>query len=203
MDRPFERIGDHKCDWLALMAYAVVLEHVQTLANGRVDHGLVGTIGKPRRVSVRQDSNHAGRPFCRRTVDGGDAPVRDRAAHDGAMRLPRHIELGCVSGTARDLLSAVDAADGLSDGHARPPAVWTARTMARCMSSILKSLCPRPCAPCAASAAARRRAAASRLPPARAVSTWGTRQGLVPTPPRATRAWRMRPPSISAATAAE
>ena len=31
----------------------------------------------------------------------------------------------------------------------------------------------------------------------------GTRQGLVPTPPRATRACRMRPPSISSATAAD
>jgi len=39
--------------------------------------------------------------------------------------------------------------------------------------------------------------------PAIAVSTRGARQGLVPTPPSATRAWRMRPPSMSSATAAE
>src|SRR5438477_550346 len=97
----------------------------------------------------------------------------------------------------------IDAADGLSDGHARPPAVWTARTMARCTSSILKSLCPRPCAPSAANAAAGRSVAESRLAPARAASTRGTRQGFVPTPPRATRACRMRGPSISSATAAD
>ena len=57
------------------------------------------------------------------------------------------VELGGVGGAAGDLLPAVDAADGLSDeggGHARAPAVSTARTMARCMSSILKSLCPQP-----------------------------------------------------------
>src|SRR5207249_11582360 len=125
---------------------------------------------------------------------------------DSAMHLARHVELGGVGGAAGDLLAAVDAADGLSDesgGHARAPAVSTARTMARCISSILKSLCPRPCAPSAASAAAERSAAGSRLAPARAASTCRTRQGLVPTPPRAMRAFRMRAPFISSATAAE
>jgi len=53
------------------------------------------------------------------------------------------------------------------------------RLSARCMSSILKSLWPCPCAPSAASAAAARSAAGSRLFPTSAVSTSGTRQGLV------------------------
>src|SRR5207247_3784475 len=127
--------------------------------------------------------------------DGRDAAFRHRAAHDRAVRVFGHIELGGIGGAPGNLLSPVDAADGLSDEsgcHARAPAVSTARTMARCMSSILKWLCPRACAPCAASAAARRNAAGSRLAPAKAASTRGMRQGLVPTPPTAMRAWRMR-----------
>ena len=41
----FERIGDHERDRLALMAHAVVLQHVQALTNVRVDRGLVRAIG--------------------------------------------------------------------------------------------------------------------------------------------------------------
>src|SRR6266480_5713604 len=84
------------------------------------------------------------------------------------------VELGGVGGGARDLLAAIDAADRLSNergGHARAPAVSTARTMARCISSILKSLCPCPRAPSAARVAAMRSVAGSRLAPARAAST--------------------------------
>src|ERR687892_726213 len=188
------------------MAHPIVLEHVQALTDDRVDEGLVLAIGQLRRVAVRQDSDDARCPFRRRAVDGSDAAVRHRAPHDCSVRQARHVELGGVGGAAGDLLAAVDAADRLSDesgGHARAPAISTARTMARCMSSILKSLCPRPWAPSAASAAAGRSAAGSRLAPASAVSTRETRQGLVPTPPRATRACRMRRPSASSATAAD
>ena len=83
--------------------------------------------------------------------------------HRNAPRLPY-----------REHKALVDAADGLSDKsgcHARAPAVSSARTMARCMSSILKSLCPRPCTPSAASAAAERSSAGSRLAPTKAAST--------------------------------
>src|SRR5256885_15055348 len=120
--------------------------------------------------------------------------------------MARYVEFGGVGGAAGDLLSAVDTADGLSDkgrGHARAPAVSMARTMARCMSALLNSLCPRPCAQLAASAAAERSAAGPRLAPARAASTCGSRQGFVPTPPRAMRACRIRELSISSATAAD
>src|SRR5438105_4456144 len=185
------------------MAHAIILKHMQALADVRIDDGLVLAIGELRRVAMRQHGNDAGCAFCSGGVDGSDAAFRHRAAHDRAMRVSGHIELGGIGGAPGDLLSSIHAADGLPDEsgcHARAPAVSTARTMARCMSSILKSLCPRPCAPCAASAAARRSAAGSRLAPAKAASTPGTRHGLVPTPPRATRAWRMRAPSISSAT---
>src|SRR3954454_15884820 len=107
--------------------------------------------------------------------------IRDRAPHHGTVGLAGLVELGGIGGRPGNLLTAVNAADGLSDesgGHARAPAVSTARTMARCISSILKSLGPRPCAPSAARAAAGRSAAGWRLAPARAASTRGTRQGF-------------------------
>src|SRR5437899_12631779 len=188
------------------MADAVVLQHMQALADVRIDDGLVLAIGELRRVAMRHDDEDAGCAFCRNGVDGSDAAFRHRAAHDRTIHMARYVELRGVACAPGDLLSAVDAADRLPDEsgcHARAPAVSTARTMARCMSSILKSLCPRPCAPCAASAAARRSAAGSRSDPASAASTRGTRHGLVPTPPSATRACRIRAPSMSSATAAD
>src|SRR5256886_4912897 len=188
------------------MVHTIVLEYVQALTDSRVWGALVRAISKPRRVAVRHDGDDTGRSFRCRTVDGCNAAIGDRTPHDGAVRQTWYVELGSVRGAARDLLAAVDAADWLSDncgGHARAPAVSTARTRTRCMSSILKLLCPRPCAPSAASPAAGRSTAGSRLAPASAASTRGTRHGLVPTPPRATRACRMRPPSISSATAAD
>src|SRR5882757_8227370 len=169
------------------MVHPVVLEHMQPFTQVRVNRALVRAIGEPRRVAVCENGDDARRPFRSPAVDGSDAAVRHRASHDRAMRLARHVELGGVSGAAGYLQPAVNTADGLSDeggGHGRAPAISTPRTMARCMSSILNSLCPRPSAPCAASAAAGRSAAGSRLAPARAASTRVTRHGLVPTPPR-------------------
>ena len=87
MVRLFECIGDHEGDRLALMVHAIVLEHVQALADIRVHAALVRPIGKPRRVAVGEDRDHAGRPFRRRAVNRGNAAVRDRAPHDGAVRL--------------------------------------------------------------------------------------------------------------------
>ena len=86
----------------------------------------------------------------RQKVTGGATYAAEfdqpRQAH-GAVRDTPHVELRGVPCGAGHFLSAVDAADGLSDErgcHARAPAVSTARTMARCISSILKSLWPRP-----------------------------------------------------------
>src|SRR5438128_4438110 len=116
---------------------------MQSLAEVRVDDGLVRAVGELRRVAVREDDDDAGCAFCSGGVDGSDAPFRHRAAHDRAMRMARYVELRGVACAPGDLLSAVDAADRLPDEsgcHARAPAVSTPRTMARCMSSILKSL---------------------------------------------------------------
>ena len=153
----FEGVGHHERDRLALMIDTVVLKHVQAFTDGWVGEALVGAIGEPRRIAVCQDREHAGRSFSLRRVDRSDASVRDRAPDDGGVREVRYFEFGGIGRGPGDFLSAVDTADGFSDhsgGHARAPAVSIARTMARCMSSILKSLCPCPRAPRAASAAA-------------------------------------------------
>ena len=49
--RLFERLGDHDRDRLAVEAHPIVLEHVQALADGRVDHALVLRVSEPRRVA--------------------------------------------------------------------------------------------------------------------------------------------------------
>ena len=116
---------------------------MQPLADVWVHEGLVRAIGEARGIAVREDGDDSGRAFGRRGLEGRDAPLRHRAPHDGAMSHASDVELGGVRRSAHHFLSAVDAADWLSDergGHARAPAVSTARTMARCMSSILKSL---------------------------------------------------------------
>src|SRR5436190_912576 len=193
----FEGLGDRERNRLALMTDLIILEHMQTFTNIRIDKRFVSTIGEPRRVSMRQDRHYARSAFRHRSIDGSDTAARNRAPHDDAVGLPRPIEFRSIAGATGHFQAAVDAAYGLSNEgrrHARAPTISTARTIARCMSSILKSLCPRPCAPSAARAAARRSTAGSRLAPASAASTCGARQGLAPTPPSATRACRMREP---------
>src|SRR6266704_6917818 len=104
-------------------------------------------IRKPRSIAVREDGHDARRAFRRRAVDGSDAAFRHCAPNDGAVRDTPHVELRGVPCGAGHFVLAVDAADGLADErgcHARAPAVSTARTMVRCISSILKSLWPRP-----------------------------------------------------------
>src|SRR5204862_6870349 len=137
----FKGLGDHESDRLALMADTIVLEQMQPLTEIRVDGASVMSICETRRVEMREHTKNARRAFRRRAIDGGNAAVRDRAPDDHAVRLAGLVEFGCVGGAACDLLAAIDAADGLSDeggAHARAPAVSTARTIARCISSILK-----------------------------------------------------------------
>src|SRR5437773_9939163 len=113
------------------MADAVVLEHMQSLADVRIDDGLVLAIGELRRVAMRHDDDDAGCAFCSGAVDGSDAAFRHRAAHDRAMRMARYVELGGVACAPGDLRSAIDAACRFSDAngcHARPPAGATVRT---------------------------------------------------------------------------
>src|SRR4051812_23276060 len=125
------------------MAYPVALQNMQALADVRIHRRRMGPIGQLRRIAVRNNGNDAGRALGYRAVDGCNTPVRDRASHNCAMRLAGDVELGGVSRSAGDLLPPVHAAEGFSDdsgSHARVPAVSTARTIARCISSILKSL---------------------------------------------------------------
>ena len=137
MDGLFQRFGNHERDWLPLLNDPIVLEHVEALADCRIDGGVVLAIGEPRRVPVRQNDDDPGHPLRRLGIDRSDPATRDGAAHDRRVRLAGHIELGGIGRAARHLLSAVEAAGRLPDnsgGHVRAPAISTARTMARCMS---------------------------------------------------------------------
>src|SRR6266550_3805966 len=122
------------------MADAIVLQHMQPLANVGIDERLVCAIRELWRFVMCEDDDDAGCALRSHGVDGRDAAFRHRAAHDRAVRVAGDVELRSVSCASCHLLSAIDAADGLADqsgSHARAPAISTARTMARCMSSIL------------------------------------------------------------------
>ena len=64
-----ERVGDHQRDRLALVRHLRILQDVQSLADGRIDHALVRAIGQPRRVQVRQHGDHTGSALRSRAVD--------------------------------------------------------------------------------------------------------------------------------------
>src|SRR6185312_182711 len=98
------------------------------------------------------------RALRRRAVDRDDAPLADRALHHDAMRDMVDALLGGVARPAGDLEHGVLAVDGLADDgrHAQAPleTVASARTSARCASSILKAFCASGRAPASARAAA-------------------------------------------------
>src|SRR5436305_344105 len=103
------------------------------------------TVCQPRRIQMCQHGKYAARILGRARVDSFDASIGDGTSHDRCISDIREIELRCVLCSASDLLRAVDAAEWFADNsvrHACPPAISIARTMARCMSSILKSLRP-------------------------------------------------------------
>src|SRR5437764_1541738 len=205
MSRLLQRFCDDERNGLTLMIDAVVLQDVEALAHIRIDDALVRPVRELRRIVVCDDGDDARRTFRRRTVDT-DRPVGARAADDHTVGNVCLFELGSVGRLSGDLLAAIDTADGSPDilsAHVRAPAVATARTIARCISSILKSLCPYPLAPCVACEAARCKDFGSMRAPRKAASTRGTRHGFVPTPPRAIRASRIRSPSMSTAAAQE
>ena len=59
--RLFQRFSDDERNRLALMAYSVVLQHVQTLTYLGIGSRLVRAIREPRRVAMRQHSDDAGK----------------------------------------------------------------------------------------------------------------------------------------------
>ena len=139
-----ERLRDDEPDGLALVRHAIVLEDVKPLTHFGVHRSLVRSIGQLGGVAVREHRDHTRRTLGERRVDG-QSPACDRAAKDRSVGDIRLLELRRIRRRPGRLLAAIDATDRLPHvlrRHVRVPAVSTARTIARCMSSILKSLRP-------------------------------------------------------------
>ncbi len=76
-------LGDHGRDRLAVVAHLLDGDHVlddRAGAEGGKRRRMLGDVG------ARDDADHAGQRLGLRRVDGDDARVRVRAAHDRRMR---------------------------------------------------------------------------------------------------------------------
>src|SRR5215207_3224054 len=132
-NRLLKRFGYDEGDGLPLVIHLVVLQHVQSLADVWVHSTLVLAIGKLRRIAVCEDGYDAGQVFRCSSVDIANPAACDRAAHDGSVGLTGNVKLSGVGCRARDLLAAIDPAEGLPDhwdSHFCAPATSIARTMA-------------------------------------------------------------------------
>src|SRR5262245_35473812 len=98
---------------------------------------------------MRDDGMDAWRPLCVKYIDFLDTAATDCGRDDDTVErcfvLPVLISIGRSAG---DFYRAVHAADGLSDHDGLPILICAAsasvRQSVRLVSSILKSLCPRP-----------------------------------------------------------
>src|SRR3569833_469901 len=158
------------------------------------------------RIDVREDREHASCATRIDELDAGERTLADRARDDHGMGDLGDIGIGRVGRGAGDLLVCIDPVDRAADAglHLDPPATrLSARAMTRRASSTLNALSGRGSAFASASFAASANVSGVAGLPTSAVSTAGSRQGLVPTPPSATRASLIVPPWTSSATAAD
>src|SRR5262249_11259508 len=127
----------------------------------------------------------------------------DRREDEDGVRDARDRHVGGVARRAHHLGLAVDAVDGIAaELHAAPRVLASARTMVRRASSTLNWLCRRGLAPASPAWAAWEKPGSVGAFPTRCFSASTARQGLVPTPPSASRAPRIFPPSMRSAAAA-
>src|SRR5207237_9830365 len=183
-------------DLLAVVVHDVVLQERERTSRGRLDRRLA-TLWQLRRVEVRDYEQHAWRLLRPARIERDDGAFGDRALHDHGVRETRQLKLCRVARLAGDLERPVGPIDGLGDdAHAMPPAVCTARTMARCASSTLNAMSRYGRAPSTAAAAAWRSTSAFSGCPARSASLCVARQGLCATPPSARRAARIVLPCL-------
>ena len=135
-----ECIGDDQRNRLAVVVHDVVLQERERAPRGRLDRRLA-TLWQLRRVEVRDYEQHARRLLRPARIERDDGAFGDRALHDHGVRETRQLKLRRVARLAGDLERPIGAIHGLGDdAHAMPPAVCTARTMARCASSTLNAL---------------------------------------------------------------
>src|SRR4029453_90406 len=155
---------------------------------------------------MRDNGNHAHSVLSCGYVQRLHSPFGRRAGHDDCMSHIRQDVLGRLRGPTRYLKYPVPSNHWLADAllvHTLPPTSANARKTVRLRSSTLKAFWVRGCAPSPARAAALSPAGLPTRWPTSAFSTSRSRHGTVPTPPAATRAARMTPPSTCSATAAE
>src|SRR5258708_26801199 len=158
-----------------------------------------------RHVFVGEHDKHAGCPFGGSGVDRHGPAIRDRAIDDCGVGYAFERNICRVACSSGHLEPAIDARDRLSDSvHARAPAVCNARRATRCASSTLKALWARGRASVndAAIADLSPSMSSSEIP-RNLVSAAVSRHGLCATPPMASRAARMRLPSVATPAAAE
>src|SRR5207302_11231399 len=139
-DRVLEAVRDHDRDRLAVVVHDVFLQERERASRGRLYRRLA-TLWQLRRVEVRDYEQYARRLLRPARIERDDAAFGDRALHDHGVRETRELKLRRVARLAGDLERSVGPIDGLTDdAHAIPPAVCTARTMARCASPTLYAL---------------------------------------------------------------
>src|SRR5690606_1692765 len=210
-----EGVGHYQRDVLAVVADGVVLEGRSSF----VDH----YFGRGRHAIESADVvpgvhlAHARHRFGSAGVYRRYGAAGDGGAHWHRVQHVRKIEIRGVARGAADFEWALHPHGRTADGGLRSAgggigghvcscqaaAVVRALIRQRFASSILKPfwLCGL-ASRSAASAAAAKVTRVAGLP-INACSASGERQGRVPTPPSATRAWRIVPPSVASTTAAE
>ena len=122
---------------------AIVLKHDAHFARLCGRHEVVRRPIQFRRISVMDDGQESGSPLRGRTVNTGDAAMRDGAYQSHGVRHVLNRMVRGIASLSRNLENSVFSADGGSNGgaHARASGFCVAcistRTMARLANSIL------------------------------------------------------------------
>jgi hypothetical protein len=135
--RGFERIGEHDGDRFAIVENSIVLQHAHRAFHTASAFGL-----HARSICVGDNLDDARNGASRRLIDARDASLRDGGENQDAVyhAVRRHVaRIVCRAG---NLAHAVDPVDRCPDERAHAATVCSARTTARCTSSILKSFSP-------------------------------------------------------------
>src|SRR6185437_8568815 len=160
-----------------------------------------------RGVVVGEDPGHPASALGLCDIDRGDPAAGYLGADDLGVGQVRRRDLAAVSRCAGDLSRALDPGHILADEsahHASPSvSVLSARTMARCVSSTLNAFIGRGMASASSWRAASAKLAALAGLPSSAVSARRARQGLVATPPSASRTSATVPSWIRTAAATD
>src|ERR1043166_8513015 len=218
--RDLRLLSNHERDWLEAEVDAVVVKRAERFAPGS-DVVLIFVVRRRhfRPIGVGENGGDALDAQRVGKVAARDPPLGDGRRDHEPVREIGHVVLGGVFRRAGDLGASIDPRSRFAEragGHGAylmrlsdcdcgvPAAAWaSARTTPRRASAILKSLWPKPRASRRTTAAARAKVSRVAGAPASASSAARSRHGLCATPPSASRASLIVPPSISRPTATE